>query len=92
MGGGDLPAQGHQGLAIGLIQRLAIQCRDKVWPNLGGAGQRFVAAKTVHLAVVAGEKDIWNYDVQRNYSHFEKMPNGVAILNYTAKAEAVRNV
>ena len=66
MGGGDLPAQGHQGLAIGLIQRLAIQCRDKVWPNLGGAGQRFVAAKTVHLAVVAGQQHIRHRNTRAN--------------------------
>ena len=36
----------------------------------------------------AGEKYIWNYDVQRNYADFDKMPNGVAIINNTAKAEA----
>lgn len=40
----------------------------------------------------AGEKYIWNYDVQRNYADFDKMPNGVAIINNTAKAEAGRNV
>lgn len=39
-----------------------------------------------------GEKYIWNYDVQRNYADFDKMPNGVAIINNTAKAEAGRNV
>ena len=35
-----------------------------------------------------GEKYIWNYDVQRNYADFDKMPNGVAIINNTAKAQA----
>ena len=39
-----------------------------------------------------GEKYIWYYDVQRNYADFDKMPNGVAIINNTAKAEAGRNV
>ena len=39
-----------------------------------------------------GEKYIWNYDVQRDYADFDKMPNGVAIINNTAKAEAGRNV
>lgn len=43
-------------------------------------------------ALGAGEKYIWNYDVQRNYADFDKMPNGVAIINNTAKAEAGRNV
>ena len=38
------------------------------------------------------EKYIWNYDVQRDYADFDKMPNGVAIINNTAKAEAGRNV
>lgn len=40
----------------------------------------------------AGEKYIWNYDVQRNYADFDNMPNGVAIINNTAKAEAGPNV
>lgn len=39
-------------------------------------------------ALEAGEKYIWNYDVQRNYADFDKMPNGVAIINNTAKAQA----
>ena len=39
-----------------------------------------------------GEKYIWYYDVQRDYADFDKMPNGVAIINNTAKAEAGRNV
>lgn len=39
-----------------------------------------------------GEKYIWYYDVQRNYADFDKMPNGVAIINNTAKAEAGDNV
>lgn len=39
-------------------------------------------------ALEAGEKYIWNYDVQRNYADFDNMPNGVAIINNTAKAEA----
>lgn len=39
-----------------------------------------------------GEKYIWYYDVQRNYADFDDMPNGVAIINNTAKAEAGRNV
>ena len=39
-----------------------------------------------------GEKYIWYYDVQRNYADFDEMPNGVAIINNTAKAEAGRNV
>ena len=43
-------------------------------------------------ALEAGEKYIWNYDVQRNYADFDNMPNGVAIINNTAKAEAGRNV
>ncbi|MGK5474372.1 SpaA isopeptide-forming pilin-related protein [Faecalibacterium prausnitzii] len=43
-------------------------------------------------ALEAGEKYIWNYDVQRNYADFDKIPNGVAIINNTAKAEAGRNV
>lgn len=43
-------------------------------------------------ALEAGEKYIWNYDVQRNYADFDKMPNGVAIINNTAKAEAGCNV
>lgn len=43
-------------------------------------------------ALEAGEKYIWNYDVQRDYADFDKMPNGVAIINNTAKAEAGRNV
>lgn len=43
-------------------------------------------------ALEAGEKYIWNYDVQRNYADFDEMPNGVAIINNTAKAEAGRNV
>lgn len=43
-------------------------------------------------ALEAGEKYIWNYDVQRNYADFDKMPNGVAIINNTAKAEAGDNV
>lgn len=38
------------------------------------------------------EKYIWYYDVQRDYADFDKMPNGVAIINNTAKAEAGRNV
>ena len=32
-------------------------------------------------ALEAGEKYIWNYDVQRDYADFDKMPNGVAIIN-----------
>lgn len=43
-------------------------------------------------ALEAGEKYIWNYDVQRNYADFDNMPNGVAIINNTAKAEAGHNV
>ena len=43
-------------------------------------------------ALEAGEKYIWNYDVQRNYADFDNMPNGVAIINNTAKAEAGDNV
>lgn len=43
-------------------------------------------------ALEAGEKYIWNYDVQRNYADFDKMPNGVAIINNTVKAEAGDNV
>lgn len=43
-------------------------------------------------ALEAGEKYIWNYDVQRNYADFDEMPGGVAIINNTAKAEAGRNV
>lgn len=43
-------------------------------------------------ALEAGEKYIWNYDVQRDYADFDNMPNGVAIINNTAKAEAGRNV
>lgn len=43
-------------------------------------------------ALEAGEMYIWNYDVQRDYADFDKMPNGVAIINNTAKAEAGRNV
>lgn len=43
-------------------------------------------------ALKAGEQYIWNYDVQRNYADFDNMPNGVAIINNTAKAEAGRNV
>lgn len=43
-------------------------------------------------ALEAGEKYIWNYDVQRDYADFDKMANGVAIINNTAKAEAGRNV
>lgn len=43
-------------------------------------------------ALEAGEKYIWYYDVQRNYADFDNMPNGVAIINNTAKAEAGRNV
>lgn len=43
-------------------------------------------------ALEAGEKYVWNYDVQRNYADFDNMPNGVAIINNTAKAEAGRNV
>lgn len=34
------------------------------------------------------EKYIWYYDVQRNYADFDQMPNGVGIINNTAKAEA----
>lgn len=43
-------------------------------------------------ALEAGEKYIWNYDVQRDYADFDEMPGGVAIINNTAKAEAGRNV
>ena len=43
-------------------------------------------------ALEAGEKYIWNYDVQRDYADFDKMPNGVAIINNTVKAEAGDNV
>lgn len=43
-------------------------------------------------ALEAGEKYIWNYDVQRNYADFDEMPGGVAIINNTAKAEAGLNV
>lgn len=43
-------------------------------------------------ALEIGEKYIWYYDVQRDYADFDKMPNGVAIINNTAKAEAGRNV
>lgn len=43
-------------------------------------------------ALGAGEKYIWNYDVQRNYADFDEMPGGVGIINNTAKAEAGRNV
>lgn len=39
-------------------------------------------------ALEAGEKYIWNYDVQRDYADFDKMPNGVGIINNTAKAQA----
>lgn len=39
-------------------------------------------------ALEAGEKYIWNYDVQRDYADFDNMPNGVAIINNTAKAQA----
>ena len=38
------------------------------------------------------EKYIWYYDVQRNYADFDEMPDGVAIINNTAKAEAGDNV
>lgn len=43
-------------------------------------------------ALEAGEKYIWNYDVQRDYADFDEMPGGVGIINNTAKAEAGRNV
>ena len=43
-------------------------------------------------ALEAGEKYIWNYDVQRDYADFDNMPNGVAIINNTVKAEAGDNV
>ena len=43
-------------------------------------------------ALEAGEKYIWNYDVQRNYADFDEMPGGVAIINNTAQAEAGLNV
>lgn len=43
-------------------------------------------------ALEAGEKYIWNYDVQRNYADFDEMPGGVAIINNTVKAEAGDNV
>ena len=43
-------------------------------------------------ALETGEKYIWNYDVQRDYADFDKMPNGVAIINNTVKAEAGDNV
>lgn len=36
----------------------------------------------------AGEKYIWNYDVQRNYADFDKMPNGVGMIFNTATAKA----
>lgn len=39
-------------------------------------------------ALEAGEKYIWNYDVQRNYADFDEMPGGVGIINNTAKAQA----
>ena len=39
-------------------------------------------------ALEAGEKYIWNYDVQRDYADFDEMPGGVGIINNTAKAQA----
>lgn len=43
-------------------------------------------------ALEAGEKYIWNYDVQRNYADFDKMPNGVATIYNAVTAKAGRNV
>lgn len=56
----------------------------------GNGNPQVVLAKLP--ALEAGEKYIWNYDVQRNYADFDKMPNGVAIINNTVKAEAGDNV
>lgn len=39
-------------------------------------------------ALEAGEKYIWNYDVQRNYADFDEMPNGVGTIYNTATAQA----
>lgn len=39
-------------------------------------------------ALEAGEKYIWNYDVQRNYADFDKMPDGVGMIYNTATAKA----
>lgn len=39
-------------------------------------------------ALEAGEKYIWNYDVQRNYADFDEMPDGVGMIYNTATAQA----
>lgn len=39
-------------------------------------------------ALEAGEKYIWNYDVQRNYADFDEMPGGVGMIFNTATAKA----
>lgn len=39
-------------------------------------------------ALEAGEKYIWNYDVQRNYADFDEMPGGVGTIYNTATAQA----
>ena len=39
-------------------------------------------------ALKAGEKYIWNYDVQRNYADFDEMPDGVGMIFNTATAKA----
>ena len=39
-------------------------------------------------ALEAGEKYIWNYDVQRNYADFDEMPDGVGMIFNTATAKA----
>ena len=42
-------------------------------------------------ALEAGEKYIWNYDVQRNYADFDKMPNGVGTIYNAVTAQAGGN-
>ena len=59
---GDLPAKGDEGLAVLLVELPAIELLDEIRANVVGAGQRFVAAEPVDLAVIAAGKDRRNRD------------------------------
>ena len=56
------PSKGDEGLAVLLVELPAIELLDEIRANVVGAGQRFVAAEPVDLAVIAAGKDRRNRD------------------------------
>ena len=62
MGGGNLPTERHQGLAIGFVELGAIQRFDQIRTQLVGFLERLIAAETIHFRMIAGKQHVRNLD------------------------------